>query len=334
MIYPTGDRSLALRSMRNGSQLSTDLERLSTNLSTGRPESLSDHLSGRTARVLGLDRELKKIDDLLSLNENLLFILKQKQHILSSVGDTLESVGARLLSTGSGGAGSQVAANAKVSRESFDDIIGKMNSYLSGRALFGGAKTNVNPLMSPEEIVRELKKIVAGGRDPENIEKIVRDWFFDDINGFGEFAYMGSNGVENTQRIGGSDQNIHSIRADDPAVRETLASLSIGIVAGWSGLNVDETTRSDLMQRAGELMLSSRNSLIDASARIGTSEEKIEVENDTLQAKRASLAEAQNDWTRLDPFRTASELQDVQRILELHYAAIAKASRLSLVNFL
>ena len=334
MIYPTGDRSSAFQSMKNGRDLTKNLNRLSQNLSTGRPENLSTHLSGRTAKAIGLDRELNRIDSFLEHNKNLEFFLGQQQRVLSSIGATLETVGSQLLATSAGSSESQIEAGARISRESFDDVIGRLNSQSSGRALFAGARFGVEPIIEPDEIISELKSLVVGEQSLDRVEEIIRDWFFDDVSGFGALAYVGSNGLATSQRVGGTDQNIESIRADDPAIREVLASFSMGIVAGWSGLNVNGTSRAHFLQRAGEMMFNSNHSVIDVAARVGASEEKIEFQNDILSTQRATFSKVHIDWTRLDTFDTASELQEAQRILELHYAAIARVSQLSLVNYI
>ena len=127
---------------------------------------------------------------------------------------------------------------------------------------------------------------------------------------------------------------IDAVRADDMAIRDALAGVAIAALADRPALGLSRASKAELMRRSGERAFGAASEVNTVAARIGESQALIETQNVRLLAERTTLSQSRNDRTLVDSFETATRLQDAQRSLEIHYAATAKLSRLSLANFL
>ena len=334
MFSTIGDRSQMFRSMQDGHRLKSNLNQLSHELSTGKAEDLASHLSGRTYQVMAIDQDIRRIESHIDLNTGLSLMLDGQQQALSSVTDRLEESAARLVGLHSDSNDAQFKAGGLAAQNAFEDIVGRLNGSSAGRKLFGGTAVDRSPLASADTILSALETVIAGQNDPVVIESMIEDWFADDVNGFGLIAYDGAIGPSASARIGRSSQTIDAARADDMAIRDALASVAIAALADRPALGLSRASKAELMRRSGERAFGAASGVNAVAARIGESQALIETQNVRLMAERTTLSQSRNDRTLVDPFETATRLQDAQRSLEIHYAATAKLSRLSLANFL
>ena len=88
------------------------------------------------------------------------------------------------------------------------------------------------------------------------------------------------------------------------------------------------------MGKAGETMITSQGELAVLQAHIGTVESRIEDAKIINSAEGAALDLARSEMLGVDPYETATKLENTQTQLETLYALTARLSRLSLVDFL
>ena len=90
----------------------------------------------------------------------------------------------------------------------------------------------------------------------------------------------------------------------------------------------------ELAGLAGAGLLSGQNQLTGIRANLGFAESRIDQSIARIEAGVASLSIARRDLVSVDPFETATELENVQFQLESIYTLTARTSRLTLLNFL
>jgi flagellar hook-associated protein 3 FlgL len=74
--------------------------------------------------------------------------------------------------------------------------------------------------------------------------------------------------------------------------------------------------------------------MVNLQAQVGFSEARIEALTVRHSTERASLEMARNDLLSVDPYQSATELEQVQFQLQSLYAITSRMSQLSLVNYL
>ncbi|RYH03870.1 hypothetical protein EU805_00415 [Salipiger sp. IMCC34102] len=333
-MLTVGDRSQAFQSLNTGARLKTDLNRYSNELSSGKPADVAKHLSGRTAAVAGLDRDIERIDGFLDRATALDLTLDRQQLALASITETLEDSGLRMIVVRSDTTLSQLETAEKLGEDAFGSAIERLNGFSAGRSLFSGVATDRVPLASAQTILDALEIEVAGLTEAGDIATAVRDWFADPVGGFSAVAYQGATGDAAKHRI----SEIHSIdgtaRADAPEVRSALAASATAALSARLSGTIGHAERADLLKGAGTDAFSAAQGLHGLAARIGDDQALIANERVRLGAQRTMFASARNDRVNLDPFESASRLQEAQQSLELHFTATARLSRLSLANYL
>ena len=210
-----------------------------------------------------------------------------------------------------------------------------MNAQIGGRALFAGAATDSPALADADTILSALTEVTATAADAAEAADRVDDWFAPggdfDTSGLG---YVGSATRMSGFRVAdGTRADIH-IRADDPAIRETLKGLALAALVKDGPFNGNVEQRSDLARIAGGQLLSSQSAFIAARAEVGTAQATIENATTQNAAERTALSISRNEITSIDPYQTAVELREVEVQLETLYSMTARLSRLSLVNYL
>ena len=329
-----GDRSQAFQSLQNGQRLKADLNRYSNELSTGKPADLAAHLSGRTAHVAGLDRDIARIDGFLETSSTLATMFDRQQQSLGAVSDGLDRSAHRLVVLTAASMDSQIAAAEAEGLQTFTTAIAQLNATLGGRSLFAGISPDRAPLASADTILTALETEVAGLSSATDIARAVRDWFADTTGGFSAVAYRGATGDPAHYRLSESSGIDAAARADASELREALAASATAALSGrLSGL-VSRDARVDLLQAAGTHSFEAAHRVHALAARVGEDQALIETERVRLSAQRTVFASARNDNVLIDPFEAATRLQDAQQSLELHYAATARLLRLSLANYL
>lgn len=124
------------------------------------------------------------------------------------------------------------------------------------------------------------------------------------------------------------------IRANDDAIKAVLMNTALAVLADDPTLSLDVPRQSELFGLAGLALQSNQDQLTDLRARLGFTEERIEKISVRNQAEETSIEFARNALLEADPFRTATELENVQFYLQSLYSVTVRSSQLSLVNFL
>lgn len=332
-ITSLGDlsQSYAMKS-RNGA-LKADIQRLTFELSSGRVADVRKAVGGSSAYVNDLERNLKKLDGFdLAAREASQFAAGA-QSALARIGDLSNEFRDTLIAN----QGAALSANSDSiltqAKDTLDDLISAMNTSVSGRSIFAGTATDASPIVPADDLLAALSSAVSGAGNVDDMLTAAQLWF-DDPAGYGTVGYLGS--TDNLAQFSLSDDEGASfdLRGDDPALKAVLLNFAMIALADDPALGLSVTEQNELLKKSTPGLLAASGPIIDLQAKIGFSENRIETTTVRNSAERTALEIAKNDLLGVNPFETATELEQVQFQLQSLYAITSRMSQLSLVNFL
>ncbi|MGB3279827.1 MAG: flagellin, partial [Pseudorhodobacter sp.] len=201
-------------------------------------------------------------------------------------------------------------------------------------SLFAGVATDRPAVSSPEVILSALEAALtgAGAISAADIETAVTTWF-DDPSGFATVGYLGGT-ASSAISISPEDQVDLGITALDPAIKDTLKSLSLVALVARGTVVPDPETGKELVNRAGAALLQNQSDRIALSGRLGYMQARIDQAQTRNEAENSALQLARNNLLAVDPYEAATRMEAAQNQLETLYSVTARLSRLKLVDFL
>jgi flagellar hook-associated protein 3 FlgL len=212
-------------------------------------------------------------------------------------------------------------------------IVSSLNSAAGGRSLLAGNATDTNPLADVETFRSELTNAVAGATSVADVEAAVTAWFAPG-GGFDTIGYTGSATPLNDFRLGDNRKVDMSLTAQDPAIAEVLKATAIAALVDEGVFAGDTESQLALVKRSGELLQAAQTGFTDLRARLGASQQAIELAQQSLSTEDYALQFARLEITAIDPFESAGKLDNVRVQLETLYSITARVSRLSLMEYL
>jgi flagellar hook-associated protein 3 FlgL len=123
----------------------------------------------------------------------------------------------------------------------------------------------------------------------------------------------------------------YGVTADDPAIRELIMNLSVIVIAG-------EVESGDAMlaslETAATGVIAAADKITELRSEVGLNESRIENALALNQAEKNSLELARGRLIARDPYDSATHVTELESQLQMIYAMTARASRLSLLNYL
>lgn len=310
-----------------------DIQRLTLEISSGKLADVRAAVGGNTAYVNDLERSLTKLDayDLAATEaaqfaEGVQTVLGQVNDLGSALRDTLLTA-PNLISDPTA---VRIPLEAK---ETFEAVVGTLNTDLGGRSLLGGTGTDRPPLAPAADILDALRTAVTGAGSVDDILAAADAWF-NDPAGFGAIGYQGETTSLAPVALSDTQNARQDVRADDPALRDTLRNLAVLALADDPALGLTTGQRHELFAKSTDRVLSAREGIVQIQAQVGFTEGRIAATQARNGAERTALEIARNDLLSSDPFETATELEQVQFQLQSLYAITSRMSQLSLVNYL
>lgn len=325
-------QSFALR--RQGGELRHQLDRLGLELSSGRVADLGRHLSGNLLPLADIEHELVLRTGHRMAAREAATDTEVMQAALERFQNTTTELAAQVLTLGTAGTTRQLSNLAGTATQMLGSLVGSLNSEVAGRALFSGAQTDRSPLASSETLLSELRGTLVGATSRAEVQSRV-DAFFDSADGgFMSTIYQGGVTEVAPYRLGSGESVALDIRADDAGLRAALKEVALIAVSQDSDLSLDLADRLALASDAGTALLAQQDVLTGLRASLGQAESRIAQSTARIAAEITSFEIARAELISVDPFKTAVELEQVQLQIESLYTITARASRLSLLNFL
>ena len=329
-----GDLAVFYQNRRHTTEIKTELARLTGELSTGKKSDISVGNSHDYMPIIGLERSIAALTTYeTSIAEARLFA-ETMQASLDKIESHADNLSGALLTAGNSVNRTMINAAAADAGTRFKAAVAAFNSKVSDRYAFAGTATDQPALAPAQAIIGDLMVAVAGQTTAAGIETVVDTWFDTPGGSFDTVAYSGSSQRLGPIRIGEREEVNLDAMATDPEVREVLKAFAVAALVDEGVLAGNPTERAALTRRAGELIVESRDDLVDMRARIGSAEARIADVAMASSAEKSALERARADIVSADPYQAATALEAHRAQLETIFAVTARLSRLSLTEFL
>ncbi|RVV97979.1 flagellar biosynthesis protein FlgL [Mesobaculum littorinae] len=328
-----GDLAASFSSRLANRTMKDQIERLSTEMTTGRRDADSVLRSGDVGPMAGLDRSLSVLGAYTITTKETAMLVGVAQGALGAVSDRASDLSTLLLTAAAGGDPAYLGAVSEEAAQRFDSMVGALNTTIAGQSVFAGAATDTTPLADSGAILTALMADVGGAPTAGDLNDAVDAWFAPG-GGFDTAAYLGADIARAPVSVSDSERVEFGIRADNADLRQVLADTAKAALLDRGALAGSQVARVSLMNIAGEALLNSGNAVTRLRGELGVTEHRLEQVTTRQNAEKTALQMARNDLVGVDPYDAATKLQDVQVQLETLYTVTARMSKLSLANYL
>lgn len=327
-----GDRAQSLILSRRSATLKDSIQNLSDEATTGLVRNKTERLNGDYVPIAGIEATLTQLRAYHAVTSEAGMIANHMQVALTGISDSASMLSSSLLAAASSNSPSRINTLGFDATQRLHSAMAALNTRMGERSLFAGVATDNSAVAPTETMMSALDSAIAGALSSADVETAVNDWFADP-NGFAAVVYQGGGSMDPVP-IGPDQQVQIDVTAQDPAIRSMIKGLAMASLLQRGVLAGSDVARADLAKRAGESLASSQTGFAELAARLGTAEASIVnagVQND---AQKSALETARLGLLSVDPYETATKLQEAQTQLETLFAITSRMSRLSLVNFL
>lgn len=328
-----GDLARGLTLRTRSTEIKSQIETLSYEMSTGKVRDISDRLAGDYSYLLDLERNLERLQAFSVATAEARIITDAMQLGLKTFSDSVSEISSSLLSFGTANQTVTHEQASVLARNELDTMISALNGRAGGRSLFSGTATDVSALSAADTLLSALQAELTGLTTLTDIRQAAEDWF-NDPAGFDAVIYQGSAASLSPIQISENEQVEVSITATDPALKAALRDTAVAALASDAALNWAPDLRTALFTQLGVDLSNAQNATVNLRAQVGTAEARVEQAATRNAAAKTSAESARNDLILADPYETAARLQTVQFQLESLYSVTVRNANLSLVNFL
>lgn len=332
-ITSIGDMAQHMMNARRTVAVKQDLNKLAYELASGRKADPSAALRGDFNMLAGVERQLTVLEGYDIATKDASLFLETAQMTLDQVHSVTGDLGRDLLSASESGLSASVVSVAKSARNDFDAIVSALNGRVADRSIFGGTATDSAPLVDADTMMAQISAAVAGSASIADIVTAVDDYFMSAGGGFETGAYTGSLNDLAPMRLNDNQSADFNVRADTVELREAMRDSALAALALDPGLNLDLIEQKQLMETAGERLLTGQDNLTRVRADVGFNQERVENAMAENSLSRSSMLMTQTDLLSADQTEVAGKLQAVQVQLEMVYTITARLSQLTLANY-
>jgi len=330
-ILSVGDLAQSYTLRHGAAAMKAEISRLSNALTTGVADDTGAHLAGDFGPLAGIDSSLARLTGYRSVTAEAGLVTETMQAALGRMTGMAADLGQALLAGASPDTPSRVSALGAEAVQTFEAAVSALNTRVGDRSLFGGVATTLAPLPTGSALLDTLHALTEGARSVDDVETALDEWFASD-SGYGA-AYRGGAALAAVAIAPGETARI-DVTAADPAIRDILKGLAMAALLDRGVLAGDPDGRADVVRRAGEVVQSTQAGLGVLTARLGTTQARIDQAAQRNTAETSALQIARSESLSVDGYEVASRLQQTQTQLETLYALTSRMSRLTLVNFL
>ncbi len=333
-VNSLSDMARSFAQSRQNTGIRTRLATLGNELSTGKVADLTKRLGGDTVAVRDIDRQLK----LATIHTRAITEAGQwTQSIQSYLGriDTeREALSSSLLALDIEPNAERRDLASAAGKTAFETTVSALNGRFAGQSLFAGRDTDATPLADASDMLAALRIAATGATTAAELAVAIDTWFNAPGGGFETAGYLGDTGGQQSRRIAEDLSISPGIRADDPALRDMMKAAAVAALAQDTALSLSAKEQTAALGIARDRTIAASAPIIGLRADLGQQESLIERRMADVSARTGALSILRNETDSADPFDTAGALQEVQLLLETHYAVTARLSRLNLTDYL
>jgi flagellar hook-associated protein 3 FlgL len=317
---------------RRNATLKDSIQSLSSEVTSGLSVEKTERVKGDFTALSGIEASLTLLASFKTVTSETSAMTGQMQLTLNSIAEGSTSLSSSLLAASTSNSPNRINILGIEADQRLQAAISALNTRSGEKSLFAGDATDHAALADADTLMTALTTAVAGEISAADIQTAVNDWFADP-SGFQATAYQGGD-LPTSIEIG-SDQTVQiDITAMDPAIVSMLKGLAMTSLLQRGILSGDDKSRADLAKLAGESLATSLEPFAELTARLGTIEATVINTGVRNDAEKSAMETARLGILAVDPYETATKLQDAQTQLEMLYSITARMSRLSLVNYL
>jgi len=314
-------------------RLRTQLSDLSAQMATGRRDDTAIVASGDVAPLGALERSLTVTDAYRSSAAEATTLFAGAERALAVVADATGLLGSRLAATRIGGDDAGIDALAAEARGQFASAVAGLNATVAGRSVFAGTGTDGPALTGAETMLADIAAALGAPASAAELLSGVQDWFAPG-GGFDSQSYLGTAERMTGLQVAPGERLTLPATAAEPEPRAALAALAAAALLDTGMLDAQPEERRLAAAAAGEWALQATDGVTEMRARIGAEAARAEAAAGRAAAERAGLEMARADLVGIDPYETATRLEQTRSNLETLYAVTARLQSLSLVNYL
>lgn len=311
-----------------------DLAQLSQELTTGRAADTPRFLSGDMGPLLSIDASLSRLNGYGALTRELALFANGMQTGLATVSDMALTAANGLIAASGTATATHVSSAATAAHAALKSTLSVLNTRFGDRSLFSGLDISSPAVADADTMLTAIETAIttAGATGIASIEAAIDDWFAAP-GGYQGTVYLGADPMGPVPVSAGEAVAL-DVTANDPALQATLKGLAMaalidrGLYAGQPGI------QRDMAQRAGEVLFASEGDRAHLIARLGGLQSQVDQAQTRNETEAAALSMARTEMLEIDPYETATRLQDAETQLELIYSITARVARLSLADYL
>lgn len=331
-----GDMAAHFMLRRHNVDLKQNMTRLSEELASGRTADVSEHLGGNFSYLNDIERGITLNKGFEIATGEAGIFTSAMQAALEAVQGQTSDLAADLVLVSSSTIPAVLDSASADARTQFQSLVSALNTSVAGRTLFSGVEVDKAPLIAGDDMLAELRAAItlAGAVASSDVDTVLDDYFNSAGGGFETSAYQGSTTGMAPFLLGEGESVDLDLRADAQAFRDLLKATAKAALASDSVLNFPSSTRVNLLREGGEDLLTAQSGLTAIRADLGYAEARIDESKARISTEKTSLEYAKGELIGIDPYETATRLENAQYQLETLYTVTVRMSRLSLMDFM
>ncbi len=330
-----GDLSQSFQLRRDTTRIKSDLNRLTSELSSGITENVVKKVNGNFGPLAGIERGIARLESFKSVIAEQTLVVTSTQTTLSKLRILAEDLRGALITVPD-------TVNPSLIRNAGNDALARLNSTINslngqvgGMTLFAGVEVDGPAIADLETIMSALESEITatGATSASDVETVVSNWFAVG-GGFEAIGYLGGQAATLGTQVSDIETLPASVTAEADEIRSFLAALSLGALLGRDLFAGNLEQQGALARLAGTQLFDADSKLVDLASSIGLVEAQLERASVEVASESDSLTVARSEMIEVDPFEAAVNLQNAETQLQTLYSITARLSRLSLTNYL
>lgn len=311
-----------------------DITRLSKELTEGKVSDTARHLSGDMGPLMAIDSSLARLNGYGAVTRELGLFAEALQTGLSTISEMAMQSATTLISATGTSSTTQVNAAVATAAATLNSTLSTLNTRFGDRTLFAGQNTTGQAVGTSDTLLTALETAIAtaGATDVATVEAAVDAWFAAP-GGYDGTMYLGAPPLDAVPVAAGETVAL-DVTANDKALRGTLKGLAMAALVDRGLFAGQYDLRQGMAQRAGEVLLAGETDRAYLSAHLGGAQAQIDNAATRNESEATTLQIVRTGMVEVDPYETATRLQDAETQLQLIYTITARISRLSLADYL
>ena len=328
-----GDLAQSFLLQRRGADLKAEMSRLNQELVTGQVSDVKAVLAGNTSYLAGIERDLNTLQGYRTATNEAAAFTEAMQTALGRIQNVGTGLSQDILTVAQNGPEPVLDQLSRDARTQLESIVSALNTFVGGRAVFGGTDTGTSPMADVETIMTDIRAAVSGTTSVDDLLTAVDTWFADPA-GYTSVAYTGSSTPLDPLRIGVDETVNVRLTANDQALKDVIKGVATAALVDDLTLTLSVEQKREILSRSGTELLGFQDGLTAIRAETGAAQERIDAIATRNSIQSTSLEYAKGALLEADPYETATKLEEVQFQLQSLYTITARMSELSLVNYI